>query len=325
MRTIVEIKFGSHLYGTATPASDLDLKQVYVPDGRDILLQRVKAAIVHNTKDDRTQKNTADDIDVTTFSIQRFLGLVLEGQVGALDMLFAPSWAFTSEPDFLWGYIVDSRHSLISKRSSAFVGYCRTQANKYGIRGSRVAAARAALGLLQHAVDQGDGADKLDALKLHISALQSTQEHMEIINIPSQAGTDVFHWAVCGRKMPFTASIKSARDIMQRVVDEYGHRALAAEKNQGVDWKALSHAVRVGRQAIELLDTGNMTFPRPEAAHLIAIKTGQLAYALVAEEIDQMLLDVEAAEQRSTLPEHGNQAIADSIVLDAHAEAVRSN
>jgi predicted nucleotidyltransferase len=42
MRLIVEMRFGSHLYGTATPLSDLDYKGVYLPDGRDILLQRVR-------------------------------------------------------------------------------------------------------------------------------------------------------------------------------------------------------------------------------------------------------------------------------------------
>ena len=45
MRTIVELTFGSHLYGTATPDSDLDIKAVYLPEPRDILLQRVKPAV----------------------------------------------------------------------------------------------------------------------------------------------------------------------------------------------------------------------------------------------------------------------------------------
>jgi predicted nucleotidyltransferase len=42
MRLIVEMRFGSHLYSTATPLSDLDYKGVELPDGRDILLQRVQ-------------------------------------------------------------------------------------------------------------------------------------------------------------------------------------------------------------------------------------------------------------------------------------------
>jgi predicted nucleotidyltransferase len=41
MDLIVEMRFGSHLYGTDTPESDLDLKGVYLPEARDILLRRV--------------------------------------------------------------------------------------------------------------------------------------------------------------------------------------------------------------------------------------------------------------------------------------------
>jgi predicted nucleotidyltransferase len=46
VRTIVRIKFGSHLYGTATLASDIDYKSVFVPSATDILLQRVKGSML---------------------------------------------------------------------------------------------------------------------------------------------------------------------------------------------------------------------------------------------------------------------------------------
>ncbi len=47
MDLIVEMRFGSHLYGTATPQSDLDFKAVYLPAARDILLQRVHDTVTH--------------------------------------------------------------------------------------------------------------------------------------------------------------------------------------------------------------------------------------------------------------------------------------
>lgn len=36
-----EIKFGSHLYGTDTPTSDLDLKGIYLPTGRNPVGARI--------------------------------------------------------------------------------------------------------------------------------------------------------------------------------------------------------------------------------------------------------------------------------------------
>jgi len=83
---------------------------------------------------------------------------------------------------------------------------------------------------------------------------------------------------VCGKKMPFTSSIKSAREIAQRLVNDYGQRALQAERSEGIDWKALSHAVRVGREALELLHTGKITLPLPYAAEILAIKQGERIY-----------------------------------------------
>ncbi len=98
MRSIVIIKFGSHLYGTATPASDLDFKGVYIPSARDILLQRVKGSVSQHREKAEKEKNLPGEIDSDTYSLQRFLGLVAEGQTVALDMLFAPSWAMLELP-----------------------------------------------------------------------------------------------------------------------------------------------------------------------------------------------------------------------------------
>jgi predicted nucleotidyltransferase len=41
-RTLVKMQFGSHVYGTNLPTSDLDVKAVHVPGAQDTLLQRVK-------------------------------------------------------------------------------------------------------------------------------------------------------------------------------------------------------------------------------------------------------------------------------------------
>jgi predicted nucleotidyltransferase len=42
MNKILEIKFGSALYGTSTPNSDLDLKGIYLPTAKEICLNSYK-------------------------------------------------------------------------------------------------------------------------------------------------------------------------------------------------------------------------------------------------------------------------------------------
>lgn len=321
MNLICHMKFGSHLYGTDTPASDLDFKGVYIPEAMDILLQRVRGSISSKRPKGDGEKNYAGEQDEEVYSLQRYLGLLAEGQTVALDMLFAPAWAMTRPAHPIWLFIQDNRHRLVTRKSTAFIGYCRQQANKYGIKGSRVAASRAALALLNHGLEAHGTVARLDALAEQIKATTIGAEHMALIDI-EVPGRIVRHWDVCNRKMPFTSSIKTARDIMRRLVDEYGHRALLAEQQEGVDWKALSHAVRVGHQALELLATGNVTFPLPNAVHILRIKKGELPYQQVATEIEDLFAAMEAASAMSPLPAEADEAFIDELVLEAYRSSV---
>jgi hypothetical protein len=301
MRKLVTIKFGSHLYGTTTPASDLDFKSVHVPTPRDILLQRAKGSINSARMKAEKEKNLPGEVEEESYSLSRFLELASEGQTVSLDVLFAPEWSMTEPPSAEWRHIIQNRSRLLTKKSAAFIGYCRKQANKYGIKGSRVAAARTALALLIELVERDGTTPKLGNYADEISRI-ATSEFLTVTDITFASGGSVRHLAVCGRKLPYTASIKNGRDILQKLVDEYGQRALQAESQQGIDWKALSHSVRVGTQAIELLKTGHVTFPLPNAAHVLAIKTGTVPYQDVSAEIEGLLEAVETESARSQLP-----------------------
>lgn len=322
MRKIVNIKFGSHLYGTSTPQSDLDFKSVYVPTPRDILLQRVKGAINSARQKQEKEKNLPGEVEEESYSLQRYLGLAAEGQTVALDVLFAPEWSMTEPPAPEWQEVIRNRSRILTKRSAAFIGYCRQQANKYGIKGSRVAAARKALTTLNGLIETHGTTPKLGQFDAIIADEIASIEHMVIIDIPLPSGSVIRHWDVCGRKLPFTSSVKNARDIVQKLVDEYGQRALQAESQQGIDWKALSHAVRVGTQAIEVLRTGNVTFPLPNADHVIAIKTGRLPYQEVSAEIEGLLEAVEREAECSALPAEPDYQWIDDFVARVYRDEI---
>ncbi len=90
MRKLVTIKFGSHLYGTSTPASDVDFKSVHVPAPRDVLLQRAKGSVSTARTKQEKEKNLPGEVEEESYSLLRYLQLASEGQTVALDMLFAP-------------------------------------------------------------------------------------------------------------------------------------------------------------------------------------------------------------------------------------------
>src|SRR5690606_12529310 len=150
------------------------------------------------------EKNVAGEIDEEKLNLQKYLKLLSEGQTGALDMLFAPDYAFVIEPSVVWQTIIDNKDRLITKKASALVSYCRQQANKYGIKGERVAAARFAHSWLADMVNLYGPKEKLENLSHFIDNFVSKHEFMSIMNIAFENGGSVDHWEVCGRKMPYT-------------------------------------------------------------------------------------------------------------------------
>ena len=74
MDIIVKMKFGSHLYGTATEISDIDHKGVYLPSKEEILLGKIPKCHSYSTGDD-ISKNSPEDVDVEIYSFHYFIKL----------------------------------------------------------------------------------------------------------------------------------------------------------------------------------------------------------------------------------------------------------
>ncbi|MCY4379429.1 MAG: nucleotidyltransferase domain-containing protein [Candidatus Dadabacteria bacterium] len=322
MYKIVEIRSGSHLYGTATKDSDVDVKAVYLPSARDILLQKVRPVISESRLKDPGEKNTAEDVDYESYSPEKFLRLLGDGQTVALDMLFAPGSSMLREPDPLWVDIQALAPRILNKKAASFVKYCRRQANKYGTKGLRAAAARQALDFLTQAEKEYGASEKLVCVASEIEKLTESSEFLMTGEMTHPNGGKSSYFEICGKKALLSASIQSACTMVRHLVEEYGERSLTAEKNEGVDWKALYHAVRVGREAIEFLSAHRITFPRPEAEHLLAIKQGRVGFEDVSEEIETILEDVETAARLSTLPEAYDDRIIDDFIENLHRKIV---
>lgn len=314
-KLIFRCKFGSHLYGTDTPTSDLDYKSVFIPSADDLVLQRAPKTISKNTKSNSVTKNSADDIDDESYSIQQFIKLLLEGQTGNLDMLFCPENMIIHKTEE-WDLIVNNKDKFLHSGTSAFVGYTKKQAAKYGVKGFRVGALREILDYLHNYRDDHKLGDIIRSMEL------PKNENIKIVEIQGKTGPEK-HLEVCDRKVPLHATNKYAISVYKRIFDMYGERALKAEKNEGIDWKALSHAVRVANESIELLTTGKITFPRPDRDLLREIKQGILPYKEVEKIIEKGLVHVEEAQKTSKLPLKPDYKFAENLVYNIHLKAIR--
>jgi hypothetical protein len=321
MRSLLTVRFGSHLYGTATPESDIDLKTVSVPDPVDILLQRARKPAIVTTKQDRTAKNQAGDIDHETIPLHIFMGHVATGQPMYLDVLFAPEHAWTEKADPFWHTILNYRPRMLSKAIAPMLGYCKKQCGVYGLKGTRVAALKLVIATLQELTAQGRAADRLEN---HHAFLKERFAGVEGIEFQQREGvTGATTLLTVGQKsMPFTATVARSIPVYHNQLRQYGMRAFAAEHNQGVDWKAVSHAQRVGEQAVELLTTGHITFPRPNADELLAIKTGRLPYREVSTRLEDLLQEVQVAADTSSLPERPDRALMAFLVAEVYRKEI---
>ena len=324
MNKLFELTFGSRLYGTNTVNSDLDLKAIYIPTAREIVLNSYKKTISTCRPKAEYERNTKDDVDIEIFSLDRYLKLLSEGQTVALDMLFAPDnmYTFKLQYDNIWNLIKENKERLVCKDLAAFIGYARQQASKYGLKGFRVAALSQSLDFLS----------KLHLhSKLHENSISlinfvvdTNSEFISIEELDNKFGKKEQYLKICDKYYSFNSSVKMARDQIQRRYDQYGQRAIMAQKSLGCDWKALSHAVRVNSQGVELLQTGQMTFPRPDKQLLLDIKLGKMEYNKVADIIVQGLEDLNTAQTTSSLRDKPDQEWIDNFVYDVYSQIVKN-
>ena len=149
MKTVMKGYFGSHLYGTSTPESDTDFKELFVPHPKEILLGRAMNHTNLNTNNTST-KNSHDDVDHELYSLKYFLELAATGETVALDMLHTPAnMVVKSELPEVWKFIQDNRWRFYTTDMKAYLGYVRKQAAKYGVKGSRLAELRKVLEVLE--------------------------------------------------------------------------------------------------------------------------------------------------------------------------------
>jgi hypothetical protein len=330
MNKIMEMRFGSHLYGTNTENSDLDMKAIYIPSAREIILGNYKKTITVTRNKKEGERNTKDDIDVEMFSLDRYLELLMEGQTVALDITFGVG-VDDIESDLgseIFITIIQNLDKLLTRNVNAFVGYARQQAAKYGIKGSRMDALKSVMEMLELFYYQDKLIDhkvELEALVERSSELISLEKTplIEIVDIKGPNGSVEPHLHVCGRKIPFHAKVQFAKQVFGKILEGYGSRARKANLDGGIDWKALSHAVRVNNEALELLNTGKITFPRPEAQLLLDIKLGKIEYEKVAEMIEQGLADLTEAHKTSKLRDEPDKEWAKDFLYSVYLEEIK--
>lgn len=318
MKTIVKAYFGSHLYGTSTPESDVDFKEIYVPHARDILTGNVKEHMSKNTNN-TSSKNTKDDVDHELYSLKYFFKLAADGETVALDMLHTPpSLVVKSDLPDVWKYIQDNRSRFYTTNMKSYLGYVRKQASKYGVKGSRLAVLRQAL---KRSNEWGQYFDNGAVIRLsHMKNVLPVGEFASWVETENEKTGKQTFYNLLDRKFQDTLTNKEFNAVLVKLEENYGERARKAEANEGIDWKALSHACRGGLQLLEIYKTGDLVYPLQDAPFILDVKLGKHTFKTVQEFLEDIVDQVEHAAEQAA--KNGMQQKVDMSFWDDFLEQV---
>lgn len=128
------------------------------------------------------------------------------------------------------------------------------------------------------------------------------------------------YYEVLGKKFQMTMPFQEFKRAIQKMYDGYGHRAKMAEQNQGIDWKAVSHALRAAYQLHEIYTEGDITFPLRKREWLLKVKSGQADYTTeVAPCLEEIVHEVQALAESSSFPEKIDVGVWEDWLMDVYS------
>jgi hypothetical protein len=185
---------------------------------------------------------------------------------------------------------------------NAFTGYARSQAAKYSLKGDRLNRLNMFYELLCEHHEE-------EFLWIIWNILPRDEERV--------TKTGIRELRIAGKWFGETTQIHYVKNAVNKIIKKYGERAIAAADADGVDWKAMSHAVRVITELKEILQTGNLIFPLASANILLSIKSGLRPLVEVQDMIDSGLQEVDSLVKQSLLPASVDTEFWDDFLMNA--------
>jgi hypothetical protein len=298
---ILKVRVGSHLYGTSTPESDEDFVGIFVPSAEYLLgLRRIEEVDLGIKSKDVEGKNTKDAVDYKAYTLERFASLALQNNPNILEILFVnpENILFINETG---QQLLDLRHEFLSTRiKHRFLGYAFSQKHKMII--------------------------KLENYEKLLEAVDYIDNHMD-----KQFLLDIEHHPIFVRKadhvtvgdmnMPITVTTKKARKLLSDRLAKFGSRQELVSK-YGYDTKFASHLIRLLKEGVELLSTGDLKFPLVWKGLLKDIRYGKYSMNDVLSMADVIEKEVEGLAETTELPTKSNWKLVEKFVIETHKKYI---
>jgi hypothetical protein len=331
-KILLAVRFGSALYGAQTPESDNDIRIVFLPTPREILLGEVDFSLDGNTQSNKLGKG---DNDINGYSLVRFLNLLGRFDMGAIEMLFASRLnQVTLHMDPVIDWIYNSRGSLIATADASLLGHARANLGNLAPDNDDYSK------VFREVFDAFAAIDPREKLISHIDLLDSLCDQdrylmarthdgdivgdtaLEIILDDNRArGTSTF-FVLRNRKINLACQVEEIIKVCNSILKKKNKNRGKALAYADLCPKNAYHALRVLDQVIELAVDGKLTFPRPNASLLRRVRSGDVDEAEMRGHVN--LYFQTAIEAENDLPFSATRCLklAEGIIMRAHHDVI---
>jgi len=262
---------GSHMYGMATPESDIDKRGVCVPP-RNVVMGFAR----------NFNQQEFEGEDTVVFSLVKFMDLAVKNNPNILELLFAPEECIeTMHPT--WERLLERRDDFLSAKCYySFTGYAHSQLKRLRTHRGWLMnppthkPTREEFGLTQAGQGVREIARGVDVSEIDLAALK-------IIEKEKRYKAALTRW-----------------NQYQKWKKERNPRRAALEAKYSFDTKHASHLVRLLRMGWEILTTGKLNVRRPDADELLGIRRGEKNYDQLMEEVEDLQTKLEKVYNEKT-------------------------
>lgn len=253
---------GSRLYGTELPTSDTDYRGIFVPSLEDLVLKKDIDSWSFSTGNTQS-KNSSSDVDVSLWSIHKFIKLLQVGDTNSFDSLFAYKTHAELLREPLMDKLYEQRELYYPESLRSFFGYALGQVKKYSVKGDKLRDAQILKKQVELLAEVAPN-ETISYLKDYVAVNENVQW------VTDETNTYI---KVLDKRFIQTVRLSEFLEKLQEIESKYGERAKAAKDNQSVDWKALYHSFRVLGECRELMATGRIEFPLESSEFLKRVRT----------------------------------------------------
>jgi len=330
------VESGSALYGTQTPRSDSDFRGVFLPGAREILTGHVSFGLDSNTEN---QRLGAGDIDISATSLMRFLTLLGRMDTISIEILFASRadrflrTARHPVADMIW----ENRDRLIAGSADSAIGHARQRL------GHLLPDTDRSMEVFQAARDlvAGAGVERLSDSESLLDALDAL-DHVRVFLRHNDRDLNETPWSqmdraararnrhnratlfvqVLNKQITANSPAADALAVLDRPLDRIEAKRRASKRGAQVAFKDAYQAIRILSQAVEFYRTRHLSFPRPEADLLVAIRTGEVSQEDIGALASRLLEEIQDLQIRAPFQDKPCAETQKAILCDAHREVV---